>query len=370
MTFQIKNFVSIVASMINVARASQDKITDFSVGAVARTLMESPAIEIEELYLQMYQGLQDAIPVSIYQAFGFAVIEARPAAGWLTVNFPATADAIVLPKGAAFEVPAKSLVFHTLEAVAIAVGATQASIAVVCTVTGPDGNIGANELTVGTGSTLLPGETTYANLPFTSGINAESEIERKTRFASFILSVARGTVDALRYCAEAATVRDTNGAVQEYVTRVGIEEHAGHLKIYICGSAGTPTNTLLANVQASIDGYVDPTTGRKINGYRPAGVSVTALPMQERIVPLGLAVATQYESQKTQALIDGIVSAVAQVIASIAPGAALRAEAVTSAVLSLGGVMTCNLTNTSTVVCGQFERLVPGAITVAWIANA
>lgn len=51
MAFQIKDFASIVASQINHARAVSDKITDFQPGSVARTIMEAPAVEIEELYL-------------------------------------------------------------------------------------------------------------------------------------------------------------------------------------------------------------------------------------------------------------------------------------------------------------------------------
>ena len=47
MAFQIKNFVSICAGMINSMRANQTQITDFNVGSVARTLIEAPAIEID-----------------------------------------------------------------------------------------------------------------------------------------------------------------------------------------------------------------------------------------------------------------------------------------------------------------------------------
>ena len=63
MAFQIKNFASIVASMINRMSATQNKVTDFNVGAVGRTLIEAPAIEIDQLYQQMFNGLKEAIPV-------------------------------------------------------------------------------------------------------------------------------------------------------------------------------------------------------------------------------------------------------------------------------------------------------------------
>ena len=54
MSFQIKSFNDIVLSQINHARSVTEKITDFAPGSVARTLMEAPAVEVEELYLQMF----------------------------------------------------------------------------------------------------------------------------------------------------------------------------------------------------------------------------------------------------------------------------------------------------------------------------
>ncbi len=54
MAFQIKDFTSIVASMVNHMRGTQKKVTDFQKGSVARTLVEAAAVENEELYLQMF----------------------------------------------------------------------------------------------------------------------------------------------------------------------------------------------------------------------------------------------------------------------------------------------------------------------------
>ncbi len=84
--FQIKDFASIAASMMNYAKATQGRITDFTVGSVARTLMESPAIEIEELYQQMWLGLKEAIPTAVYNGFGFAKLPAQAARGVVSVS--------------------------------------------------------------------------------------------------------------------------------------------------------------------------------------------------------------------------------------------------------------------------------------------
>src|SRR3546814_7934576 len=86
MAFQTKDFVSIVASMINWMRSTQSKITDFNIGSVARTMVEAPAAEIDELYQQFFFGLKEAIPVSVYQSFDFEPIEAVPAAGLVRIS--------------------------------------------------------------------------------------------------------------------------------------------------------------------------------------------------------------------------------------------------------------------------------------------
>jgi hypothetical protein len=48
--FQLKNFTSIAGAMINHMRGTQSDITDFVIGSKARTLVEAPAIEMDELY--------------------------------------------------------------------------------------------------------------------------------------------------------------------------------------------------------------------------------------------------------------------------------------------------------------------------------
>ncbi len=64
MAFQIKDFASIAAAMINYLRASQDRVTDFEPGSVARTMLEATAAELDELYQQLFHGIREAIEVS------------------------------------------------------------------------------------------------------------------------------------------------------------------------------------------------------------------------------------------------------------------------------------------------------------------
>ena len=84
MSFQIKKFDSIIASMINWLSSATDRITDFNVGSVARTLLESVAIELEELYYQLLKAVEEAIEEAIYRTFNFPRNPSERATGNVT----------------------------------------------------------------------------------------------------------------------------------------------------------------------------------------------------------------------------------------------------------------------------------------------
>lgn len=367
--FQIKNFRSIVASMINVAKTSQRKLTDFSVGSVARTLMESPAIEIEELYLQMLLGLQDAIPVAIYQAFDFPVVGALPAAGLLTIHFPqAVSQSFTIPSGTVFRSSATDQTFYSTTDIVVQVGVLQTIVTLVAATPGAAGNVLENEISTLSSELQLPSGHTFTNPAFVSGRDSETELVRKTRFIQFVLSLSRGTVQSVKYCAGLAVVRDGAGAVQEYVDRVGIIEDRGFVQLFIRGSSGTPSTSLIANAQKLIDGYYE--AGKNVSGYRAAGVEVVVSAMVERAIPVGVSVVTQTGTLQSSALQAAIISSISAAILAVSPGDYLRADALVTAVLSVSGVVMVNLSGTTNVLCSESETLTPGVITVSWLSNA
>jgi len=81
MSFQIKKFNSIVASMINWVSSATDRITDFNVGSVSRTILEAVAIELEEIYYQLLRAVEEAIEEAIYRTFNFPRNPAQKATG-------------------------------------------------------------------------------------------------------------------------------------------------------------------------------------------------------------------------------------------------------------------------------------------------
>lgn len=84
MAFQIKKFDSIIASMVNWLSSATNKITDFNVGSVARTMLEAVAIELEELYYQLLKAVEEAIEEAIYRTFNFPRNPSERATGNVT----------------------------------------------------------------------------------------------------------------------------------------------------------------------------------------------------------------------------------------------------------------------------------------------
>lgn len=361
MAFQIKSFAAIAASMINYARATQSDITDFSVGSVARTLMESPAIEIEELYQRMLAGILEAIPVSVYQAFGFDPAEAAAARGFVVVRF---AEPLVEPytvsAGTVF-VGSNEVRYVCDETVTAPVGATRLFVPVTAAVAGASTNLGAGEV-VEVLNGYLPAGASLDNEPIIGGRDAEPEVERQRRFAAFIRSISRGTVESVLYGVRSAVVTDAAGRAIDYVSRVAYTEVPGYMAVYIHGGAGAASDALVARAQAIVDGWVEE-DGTIVPGYRPAGVVAEVRKMTVR--PLDVSLVVDLASGVTLASLEGrIRTAVASVIAAVPSGGLLLLPALSEAVLRLPGVESCVTVGTTNVRCGPHEVLALGELSI------
>ncbi len=85
MSFQVKKFNSLIASMINWMSGATTRVTDYNKGSVVRTILEAVAMEMEELYYQLLQATQEAIEEAIYRTFSFPRNPPEKATG--TVRF-------------------------------------------------------------------------------------------------------------------------------------------------------------------------------------------------------------------------------------------------------------------------------------------
>lgn len=359
--FQIKDFASIVASQIAHARSVTDKITDFQPGSVARTLIEAPAVEVEELYMQMLLGLRDAIPVATFLSFDFDRLPAAKAHGFVSVSkSPAPTAPIAIPLGTLFTNADGSKVYESTAAVTWGAGVALVRVPVVCLVAGSVGNVASGVITQ---SDAFGAGYTISNALIQTGRDEESDLEREARFAEFVQSLSRGTVFACRHAAGSARVLDADGNLYEYVTRVGINETPGIVRLYVYSSLGIPSAELIADGQLRMDGSRDDEAGVITPGFRPAGVRVDVLPMAERAVPLSVQVEMLDGFTFSAGVVQGLQDAYASVLAGASPGQTLYIGTLSEALLGVPGVRRIVPSTSENIVCAVNEALVPGALT-------
>lgn len=375
MAFQIKDFASIVASMINLMRGNTNKITDFQPGSVARTLVEAPAVEIEELYMKMFQGLLEAIPVATYLSFGFDLLPSSAATGVLTFYaLGGHSSTVVIPAGTTGRNLETGLDYTTTRSVTIPVGQTQVSVSAACKTAGFASNTDANTITSVVGN--LDGVTGVANLTaFTGGRDVESEDERKVRFRNYISTLQRGTTAALYYGANSVKLFDVNGAVIEEAKWIKIVEpyeidptanNPGFVFIYIHNGVGDTSSALIGQVQKTLDGYyLD--DGTPVPGYKAAGVVVQVVAAAETLVNVTGAVVVDAgrESDQTSILAD-CVTAVREYLLGLGIGSPAIKSEIIQRIMSVDGVYNVTLSAPSgDVAASSSTKLMPGVVSLA-----
>jgi uncharacterized phage protein gp47/JayE len=362
--FQIKDFASIVAAQINHGRAVTDKITDYAPGSVARTLIEAPAVEIEELYLQMFLGLRDAIPVATFQSFGFTKLPAKRAFGFVSVSSNVLLGApISIPVGTKFTTAAGAS-YSSTAAVTWAAGTSLVRVPVQADIVGLVGNVAAGVIN---SAALFPTSSgfTVGNSLIANGADAESDADREARFTDHIKAISGGTVAACLYGAGQAVVLDVDGNISEYVTRVGYTEIPGRFTIYIYSNMGLPSAALLAASQLLIDGKRDDINGTVSAGAGPAGVRTDVLAMAERAVAASIKVGMLEGYTLTPAVTQSLNDIYGSAIRGVKPGTTLYLGTLIELMLAVPGVAQIVPVTSANVVCAGSEALTPGVLTVA-----
>lgn len=370
MAFQTKAFLSIVASMVNHMRSVTTKITDYNVGSVARTLVEAPAIEIDELYQQMVNGLTEAIPVSVYTSFGFPALDAAPATGLIRVTVTPLATTRLIPAGATFRSDAASTPYAVITDTTVPASTSFVDVPVAASTAGAAGNVAA-----GLSFTLdspLTGFVSATNLSaLLGGADAETDDARKLRFNAYISTLSRATGAALDYGLRLATVTNSAGLVTERVASTAIVEPyltdsnqpVGWVKAYIHNGVGATSSALVNRAAQILLGYTD-TDGTLVPGWKAAGVKVDVLaaPEQSVAVTLTLNIAAGYDAA---ALSTAAQQAVYGYLLGLGIGArCLRAEII-ALLMGIDGVTNVTLTTPAADVAPTTTtKLMPGSITI------
>ncbi|CAH2606347.1 Baseplate_J domain-containing protein (plasmid) [Rhodovastum atsumiense] len=365
MAFRIKPFLEITASMIGHMRAVNKTLTDYAVGSVARTMIEAPAAEIDELYQAFAAGLVEAIPTAIYRSFDFSLQPAKSASGVVRLYAQAGHNApVAIPVG--FLVASSTAQYQTAEAASIPVGQEYVDVLAVCRTPGAAGNAGPDEIrylvTAGYNVVRVTNPAAFAN-----GRGVETEAERKLRFVDFVRSLARGTIGAVVFAAKQAVIIDRpSGIVSERVARVQVDETPGHVDMYVHNGTGNVSDALLARVDALVQGYIDPYTGEIVTGYRPTGMRVDVHRMGE--IPVDARVQAEVAMEaRSEALRARIAAAMASTISAVPNDQYLMPLSLQNAAMTVPGVRgAVVVAPTLTILCPLNAVLVPGTMTVDW----
>ena len=362
MGFRLKPFAEITRNMISAARGASPRLTDYQRGSVARTLLEAPAVVVEDLYHEIFLGLKAAIPVATFNSFDFQPLPAARARGYVSVTSRTPrADSFTIPDGTEF-LTLSGARYISLGDVVWASGESAVVVRVEAEFDGMAGNAPAGAIIRSPAFDGAP--VTISNQAMTSGRDAESLDERSARFADFIAALSRGTMTACLYAAKQATVLDASGRISEYVTRSSVDERQGAVRIYLASAIGAPSPQLLANAQRILDGWEDPDTGLPVAGFRPVGVNVTVLPMTVRVVRMSISVGLLPGRVMSTAITQSLNQIFTGMIQQIPSGAVLPLGKMVEALLSAPGVRSIVPHTTENFVCGADEILDAGPLSI------
>jgi len=326
--------------MINYLKATQNKITDFVVGSVARTIIEAPAIAIEELYLQMWLGLKEGIPTAIYQAFDFQRQSAMPQQGSITVTV-AAGPALTIPQGTQFASLTTATGYVSVADVAIPAGVTAVTVLVAANT-----NSIVPAIVVGNGFSaaikrLISAVAVY---DFTPGQNEESDAARKARFIAYINTFARSPVAAVEYGLTIVALKDANGAIIEAVQQAAVVEEfltnpsapPGVIHCYLHNGVDGASADLIAEAIKVLNGYID-ADGNKVVGWKAAGIQVVIAAVEVISVTLA-ATLTPTSGFLLNDLIIAVSAELDKVIAGTGIGQKLIRAELVAAAMAVSGV--------------------------------
>jgi uncharacterized phage protein gp47/JayE len=371
MAFQIKSFTSIVAGMLNHVRSAQKRLTDFNIGSINRTLLEAPAAEIEEAYLQAFNGLREAIPVATYTSFNFDRLPAAPAADVIDVTVTATAEDVVIDAGTLFSTPASSTVYLSQELVTIPAGETVGAVSFVARDAGVIGNLPVSQSFATTPA--IPNFVSAINPRIVAnGRNEETDDERKQRFVAFISTLPRSIIAGLEYGAKTVFLTNAAGIEIERVKCASVIEPyvadstqpIAWVKLFVHNGEGSTSPDLVAKVVTTMQGYVDPVTGKKVPGYKAAGVKLDVAAATETPVNLTGTIVADAGYSAT-ALCATAIDLLEKHFLALDNGASSLYKDRVILVGDIPGVANIVFTvGTADVTCAKDHKLMPGTIAI------
>ena len=244
----MKKFRDILGDMASWMVLSGSKVTNFTIGSVVRSLLESVAMEIEDLYFFIKTKFDEFQDRAIYASFKFERQPAKAATGLVTVSFTQPlSQTVLIPKGFRFftaPIEGRTVYFEAIQDTIASLGFFEIDVMVQCTETGLVGNVPSYSITKVVSATAFMSGVVNKDKFFT-GLPEETKEERQKRFNAFIDSLGRSTQPAVKYgCMQ------VNG-----LAGVHIKEDIGMIYIYAHDHFGNLSDDMKKAIEEKLYDY-------------------------------------------------------------------------------------------------------------------
>ena len=212
--------VDVTRVLVQTTQAQTPTLTDFTRGSVIRSQYEAYGIVAQEMAQQTVAASEQTVQRALERAFNIQPQGAKAAYGAVTFTVTTAPSAnVTLPQGFTVAIPYSTLQY-TLDASTIwTAGETSLAVVVTCTVAGDVGNAPQNTITqiVSTIPSGLVGLTVTNLQDFTTGTNAQTDLDAAAQVPIRLAQLKAATNDAIAGAALNATVQNTSGYVTEAV---------------------------------------------------------------------------------------------------------------------------------------------------------
>lgn len=350
----------LVQNILNTIQAKVNAVLDFTIGSVFVALAEAQgqtAMWLQSLILQVLAWTRaqtstgSALDLWLGQ-FGFTRLPGVSASGSVTMGANvAPTSPVSIPAGTTVQT-LTGVQFVTSSAATLAAGSTSVSVPVTAVLSGTTGNVAAGAIAQFV--TAVPGIDTVTNpVAFTNGVDPESDSAVRSRFATYIASLQKGT----RLAVTAALLGVQQGLTYnlvEFQTTGGVSASA-YFYVVVNDGSGNPPSTLLQSIYNAID--VVKAAGIQFNVYGPTAVTVN--------VGMTVTIAAGYQFSAVQSAIE---TAIGQYIAALPIGGTLYWSQLYAIAYGVAGVvevtsMTAN-SGTADITAGNNGAIVAGTYSI------
>lgn len=295
MSFNKRTYREIVEATLE-ELTDNSQITDTNIGSVSRTLIESVAREISNLYDQMEAAydagfIETAHGKSLDMVVGILGLErksAQYATGTVTFSRRNPSEAVTVPRGTRVATVASTAtnvkLFETTRTVEIPISETEVEAPIKALIPGEEG-IADFETIAAIEVPIIGIDKVLNKKPTTIGTSRESDEELRARARSFIRAVGKATPDALK-----ATVLEIPGVRGVAINEIP-NDIPGEIDIIIDGLDLSTEDTL---------DYKKVTNA--IEAVRPAGICVNVRPTSSTRLDLRLYMKLNEDSRSDEEL--------------------------------------------------------------------